>query len=244
MSLGACAQAFTRNESLVRCPADRYNLAWMSTIETELLTIPEVAAILRVSRTSAYRYVATGGLPAHRIGGSIRVDRDELREVHRGRSGQPERTRMPDFTISVPHRSADEGLVDVAAHARRLGEDGPVMRELVISARLDGIAATAGQLIAHLEGLKPHERRAMLDQARAEVGLPSTADVEAVERAAAASEAGRVVAARYTGLTVCHGKTSAGLGMHRGPFVEPRRALPGECRGLVLQRARRAGASR
>jgi hypothetical protein len=83
------------------------------------------------------------------------------------------------FMISVPHRSADESLVAVAGHTRVLGQDGPVMRELVISARLDGVAATAGQLIAHLDQLEPHERRAMLNTARKACGLPSVEEVEA-----------------------------------------------------------------
>jgi hypothetical protein len=89
---------------------------------------------------------------------------------------------MASFTISIPHRSADESLVDVAAHARTLGQDGPVIRELVISARLDGVATTAGQLIEHLEGLEPHERRAMLNAARKTLGLPTVEEIEAAQQ--------------------------------------------------------------
>jgi excisionase family DNA binding protein len=51
----------------------------MDTIETfELLTVAEAATILRVSRATAYRLVESGGLPATRIGGSIRISRDDL----------------------------------------------------------------------------------------------------------------------------------------------------------------------
>jgi excisionase family DNA binding protein len=53
----------------------------MSTVETNsLLTVPEVAGILRVSRATVYRHVADGTLPAVRLGdsGSIRVDRDQF----------------------------------------------------------------------------------------------------------------------------------------------------------------------
>ena len=131
------------------------------------------------------------------------------------------------FTISIPHRSADESLVDVAGHARHLGQDeSRIMRQIVIQARLDGVATTAGQLIDHLERIEPHERRAMLDQARTASGLPTTADVEAVERAAMASEAGRAIAARYGGPTLCHGKTAAGLPCNAIPMTNdgvPRR---------------------
>ena len=58
----------------------------MSTIETrpeipDLLTITEAAAILRVTRSTAYKLVKSGALPAHRIGGSLRVNRAELNAV-------------------------------------------------------------------------------------------------------------------------------------------------------------------
>jgi hypothetical protein len=40
---------------------------------------------------------------------------------------------------------------------------------------------SAGELIDHLAELSPDERRGILDRARAEVGLPSTAEVEAAQ---------------------------------------------------------------
>jgi len=52
----------------------------MSTPETtNLLTVAEAATLLRVSRATAYRLVAAAELPAHRIGGSLRIDYGELR---------------------------------------------------------------------------------------------------------------------------------------------------------------------
>jgi len=54
----------------------------MSTVESdslELLTVAETAAVLRVSRATAYRLIDSGEIPAHRIGGSLRVDAAELR---------------------------------------------------------------------------------------------------------------------------------------------------------------------
>lgn len=58
----------------------------MTTIETthlreealELLTVAEAASILRLSRPTIYRLVSDGTLPAHKIGGSIRIDREEM----------------------------------------------------------------------------------------------------------------------------------------------------------------------
>jgi len=56
----------------------------MPTVETyehELFTVAEVAEVLRVSRATAYRLVESGELPASRIGGSIRISRDDLLAV-------------------------------------------------------------------------------------------------------------------------------------------------------------------
>jgi hypothetical protein len=68
--------------------------------------------------------------------------------------------------------------MDVAAHARELPpEERDVMRQIALSARLDGMY-TAGELLDHLAGLEPHERRDLLDRARAEVGLEPTGTVD------------------------------------------------------------------
>jgi excisionase family DNA binding protein len=53
----------------------------MKTSETRLLTVPEVAARLNVSRATAYKWVYDGRLPAVRLGGRrapLRVPADEL----------------------------------------------------------------------------------------------------------------------------------------------------------------------
>jgi excisionase family DNA binding protein len=45
----------------------------------EVLTVPEVAELLRITRTRAYDLIAQGELPAFRLGArSIRVNRQEL----------------------------------------------------------------------------------------------------------------------------------------------------------------------
>jgi excisionase family DNA binding protein len=46
--------------------------------EAEFLTVAEAAALLRVSRATAYRLVEAGEIPAARVGGQLRVDRLEL----------------------------------------------------------------------------------------------------------------------------------------------------------------------
>lgn len=44
----------------------------------EWLKVPEVAEVLRIARGRAYELVASGELPAVRIGRSVRVNRREL----------------------------------------------------------------------------------------------------------------------------------------------------------------------
>lgn len=44
----------------------------------EWLKVPEVAELLRVSRSRAYELVADGEIPAVKIGRSVRVSRKEL----------------------------------------------------------------------------------------------------------------------------------------------------------------------
>ena len=82
------------------------------------------------------------------------------------------------WSISIPHRHANDSLVEVAGLARHLdGDDRLVARAVALGARLDGLT-TAGELLDHLEGLEPVERRALLDRARAEVGLESTIEID------------------------------------------------------------------
>jgi excisionase family DNA binding protein len=44
----------------------------------ELLTAAEVAAALRVSKATVYRLTASGALPAHVVGSSVRIERADL----------------------------------------------------------------------------------------------------------------------------------------------------------------------
>ncbi len=46
--------------------------------EQLLLTIPEVARILRVSQMTIRRQINVGAIKAIRVGGSIRIQRDEI----------------------------------------------------------------------------------------------------------------------------------------------------------------------
>jgi excisionase family DNA binding protein len=72
-----------RNSANEACP--------MKEISSErlLLRIDEVAALIGVSRTTAYSLVNKGEIPSVRIGGLLRIPNDALRQLieERGRSG-------------------------------------------------------------------------------------------------------------------------------------------------------------
>ncbi|BBL79468.1 excisionase [Rubrobacter xylanophilus] len=50
----------------------------MNERQHEWLKVPEVAEVLRIARSRAYELVASGEIPAVRIGRSVRVSRKEL----------------------------------------------------------------------------------------------------------------------------------------------------------------------
>ena len=54
----------------------------------ELMTVPEVAQVLRVPTARAYQLARDGLIPSVRVGRQVRVDRDALKEWARG-GGRP-----------------------------------------------------------------------------------------------------------------------------------------------------------
>ena len=56
-----------------------------------LLTVPETARLLRISRNLAYELVARGELPAVRLGRVIRIPRSELDDWLERSVAKPER---------------------------------------------------------------------------------------------------------------------------------------------------------
>lgn len=46
-----------------------------------LIAVPRAAALLGISRASAYRYAESGELPVKRLGGRVFVVRDRLRDL-------------------------------------------------------------------------------------------------------------------------------------------------------------------
>lgn len=68
--------------------------------EIMLLTVPEAARVLRISRNLAYELVARGEIPAIRLGRVIRVPRAPLEEWVKSEAAPPSH-RNPDGVASV-----------------------------------------------------------------------------------------------------------------------------------------------
>ena len=73
--------------------------------EIILLTVPEAAKVLRISRNLAYELVARGEIPAIRLGRVIRVPRAPLEEW------------VKSEAAPSPHRNQD-GLASAATQRR------------------------------------------------------------------------------------------------------------------------------
>ncbi|GAB4199463.1 MAG: hypothetical protein OHK0022_19690 [Roseiflexaceae bacterium] len=48
------------------------------TVATTMLTVPEVAAYLKISPTTVWRHCVSGTLPAFRVGRQWRIEREDL----------------------------------------------------------------------------------------------------------------------------------------------------------------------
>ncbi|MGH3440630.1 MAG: helix-turn-helix domain-containing protein [Nitriliruptorales bacterium] len=63
----------------------------MRSVMDELLTVAEVAELLRVSTMTVYRLIRTGDLPAVRVGRNYRVRRPDLEAYLEQQIVEPER---------------------------------------------------------------------------------------------------------------------------------------------------------
>jgi excisionase family DNA binding protein len=62
----------------------------MNIVQHQLLSPAEVAVELRISAPTVYRLISSKQIPAMRIGGQLRVDRDALTRFLHGESEGPE----------------------------------------------------------------------------------------------------------------------------------------------------------
>jgi hypothetical protein len=90
---------------------------------------------------------------------------------------------MSGWSIQIPYRDRSDPLSTVADAARSLpaDQDRAVARQLVLDGARDGLV-TAGDLLDRLDAMSPEERRALLDQTRSEVGLPTASAIDASRR--------------------------------------------------------------
>lgn len=51
----------------------------MTTVDSDILTIREVADYLKLAEKTAYRLVASGKIPGFKVGGSWRFRREEIK---------------------------------------------------------------------------------------------------------------------------------------------------------------------
>ncbi|MCZ2109417.1 MAG: helix-turn-helix domain-containing protein [Dehalococcoidia bacterium] len=78
---------------------DALNNHQFTDLAADLLTVPETARILRISRNLAYELVARNEIPAIRLGRVIRVSRYSLNEWIASQAAQ----RAEQGTLSSPH---------------------------------------------------------------------------------------------------------------------------------------------
>lgn len=78
--------------------------------DSPLLTVPEAAALLRISRNKAYELVRLHLIPAVRLGRSIRIPRQALEgwilDQSQYPSGEPDPARVGWPSIKAVERSA------------------------------------------------------------------------------------------------------------------------------------------
>ena len=55
-------------------------------MDSDILTIREVAEYLKLNEKTAYRLVADGKIPGFKVGGSWRFRRDEIEKMTKGES--------------------------------------------------------------------------------------------------------------------------------------------------------------
>jgi hypothetical protein len=129
---------------------------------------------------------------------------------------------MTDWTIRVPHRDSAEPLSVTAANARVLeGDERAIAREIALHARLELGLHTAGELLDHVGALEPHERRQLLDKARAAAGLEPIADVEGRERVEVATAAARRSMSGGGGFPTCADPECNAAPVRHGIFYNP-----------------------
>lgn len=97
---------------------------------------------------------------------------------------------MAHRDIHLAYRHRDQRLAELLGDQRALAaQERGLARAVLLELAAEHGVATAGDALDVLEKASPPERRALLDRARATEQMPSTADVDAHEQVAAATQA-------------------------------------------------------
>ena len=77
----------SRGKGLLLSPTLRYG---SKVPMNEVLTVAEVAAFLRVNRSTVYKLIRRGELPAFKVGSDWRFNRTQIEELFKFRTPDPE----------------------------------------------------------------------------------------------------------------------------------------------------------
>jgi excisionase family DNA binding protein len=94
----------------------------------EYLSVREVANLMGVSARSVYAYIEAGKLPGVRIGASIAIHADVLRDYRRPVVGRP-RTRTPVWRTPVAMNQ--QYLMTITVHVRQ-GQEKQLEQQLMV----------------------------------------------------------------------------------------------------------------
>ncbi len=111
----------------------------------EYLSVREAAKIIGVSTRSVYGYIEAGRLVGIRIGASIAVQAEEVRNYHRAVVGRP-RTRTPVWR--VPVFMNHQYLTNIAAHIRE--GQGDKLEKRLLEIRASGKHSIPGTVARYI----------------------------------------------------------------------------------------------
>ena len=98
----------------------------------DLLTVDETAALLRVSPITIRRFIASGRLPARRVGRHIRVEREAAEAlaepVSAGEQTPPDTPSQPDWLRQALRPMTEEEIAQTLAALKQAEEHAAEMR--------------------------------------------------------------------------------------------------------------------
>ncbi len=68
---------------------------------TEILSVPETCVFLKISKPTLYRYISKGEIPALKVGGTWRFDKESLDQWVKAQTIEGTASRKKKFQVSV-----------------------------------------------------------------------------------------------------------------------------------------------